>query len=153
MQAVTTNSFEETQAFAKKYAQSLEEGTVLCLYGDLGYGKTTFVQGLAKGLGIEKKILSPTFIIMRTYEIKVKSQKSKVESTNKKLKNLYHVDLYRTSSEQEIIDLGLVELMQDRENIVVIEWPEKLGKWLPEKRIDVKLDYIDENKRKIIIDF
>lgn len=133
----TTNNFIETQAFAVDFAKQLKGSTILCLYGDLGFGKTTFIQGLAKGLGVSGRIISPSFIIMRSYKLSIKY--------------FYHVDLYRINHEQEIIDLGLLDIMNGQNNITAIEWPEKLGKFMPEKRIDIKLDYVDENKRNFNI--
>src|SRR3989344_70079 len=94
-----TNSFEETQNIAEEFAHTLKGGEVLCLYGDLGYGKTTFIQGLAKGLGLKGRIISPTFIIMRSYEIKLKTKNEKRKTTVQNVKNFYHVDLYRISNE------------------------------------------------------
>src|SRR3989337_2657138 len=98
MRHVITESFEATQKLGKEFAQSLKKGAVIALHGDLGSGKTTFVQGFAKGLGIEKNIISPTFIIMRTYNVGIK--------------NFYHVDLYRIESEKDVEGLGLPELIQ-----------------------------------------
>lgn len=135
-QTIITNSYEETQKLGSDFAQKLDSVSVLALYGDLGSGKTTFIQGLAKGLGIKNKIISPTFIIMRSYDINPKT--------------FYHVDLYRIKDEKDIRDLGLIELMRDPQNLFAIEWPEKIEKSLPEKRINLFFEYIDENKRKII---
>lgn len=134
-QTVITNSYEETQRLGADFAQKLNSIPVLALHGDLGSGKTTFIQGLAKGLGIEKKIISPTFIIMRTYEIKPRV--------------FYHIDLYRIKDEKDIRDLGLIEWMQDPQNLFAIEWPEKIKSLLPQKRLDIFFEYLDENKRKI----
>lgn len=142
MQTYTTQNNTETQKVAEDFAKTLQGGEVLCLWGDLGYGKTTFTQGLAKGLGLTGRITSPTFLIMRTYTLNNKS-------TEKPVKMLYHVDLYRVITEKEIVELGLLDLMQNPEHIVVIEWPEKMGTLLPEKRIDIKFEYLDENKREI----
>jgi tRNA threonylcarbamoyladenosine biosynthesis protein TsaE len=144
---VMTHTTEETQRFAEEFGRMVSGGTVVCLYGDLGYGKTTFTQGLAKGLGIEGRIISPTFIIMRSYKVKER----KVKSENDERAMLYHVDLYRVNHEQEFVDLGLLDMMQDAANIVVIEWPDKLGKLLPEKRIDIHFDYVDEESRRLTI--
>lgn len=69
-----TNSSEETKKIAENFAKKLKGGDIVALYGELGSGKTTFVQGLAKGLGIKKRIISPTFIIVRSYKIEFKSQ-------------------------------------------------------------------------------
>lgn len=140
-EVITTNT-QETQKFAEIFANSLSGGEVLCLYGDLGYGKTTFIQGLAMGLGITGKVISPTFIIMRSYRIK---------KTDKKLKMFYHVDLYRVNSEHEIIDLGLSDIINKPENIVAIEWPAKMGELLPEKRTDILFKYLNENKRGLTV--
>ncbi len=137
-QQVITNSFEETQQFGFELAQNLNDVKVIALHGDLGAGKTTFVQGFAKGLGITKQIISPTFIIMRTYDIGDK--------------NFYHVDLYRIEDEKDVEGLGLLEIIKDDSSIVVIEWPEKIENLLPDKRIDLFFQYLDEDKRIIVIE-
>ena len=140
---VITNNFEETQDIAREFVNELKDGDAIALYGDLGSGKTTFAQGLAKGFGIEKRIISPTFVIVRTYRI-----------TNHELriKNFYHIDLYRTESKRDIDVLGIREIIEDSGNIVVIEWAEKLGNLLPEKRWDITFEYIADTKRKIIFE-
>ena len=138
MKKIITNSFEKTQQVGFDFAKKLKGGEILALYGDLGSGKTTFMQGLAKGLGIKRNIISPTFIIMRTYEFK-----------EKELKYLYHLDLYRIENVEQTVDLGLKELMEDRENIVAIEWPDKIENLLPENRIDIMFAYLGDDKREI----
>ena len=140
MKTVITKSFDQTQQLGFDFAKTLKGGEVLALYGDLGSGKTTFMQGLAKGLGIKKQIISPTFIIMRTYKVR------------SKVKNLYHLDLYRIEKESQAIDLGLKELMGDLETIVAIEWPDKIENLLPENRIDITFEYLEDDKRQIRFD-
>ncbi|MEK7551052.1 MAG: tRNA (adenosine(37)-N6)-threonylcarbamoyltransferase complex ATPase subunit type 1 TsaE [Patescibacteria group bacterium] len=135
---VNTQSLKETQEFASNFAKNLKAGDILCLYGDLGSGKTSFVQGLAKGLGIEGRIISPTFIIARQYEMGNL--------------NFYHIDLYRTQTMHDLYSIGLDEILENKNNIVAIEWSEKLLELLPKKRIDLKFEYIDQDKRKIIIE-
>lgn len=125
---VTTNSFEETQKLGEKFSKNLKDRKIVALYGQLGSGKTTFVQGLAKGLGIKNRIISPTFIIIRDY------------------KNFYHVDLYKTEGNLE--ELGLEEIMNNPKNVVVIEWAEKLSN-LPKDRWDIYFEYLENDKRKI----
>jgi tRNA threonylcarbamoyladenosine biosynthesis protein TsaE len=132
-----TTSFEETQRLGIDFAKELTGGAVIALHGNLGSGKTTFVQGFAKGLGIEKNIISPTFIIMRTY---IAGDK-----------NFYHVDLYRIESDKDVEGLGLLELIRDPQNIVVIEWPDKIEHLLPENRVDIYFEYLGDDKRKITI--
>lgn len=123
---IATRTTQETQRYAEEFSQGIQPGDILCLYGDLGAGKTTFVQGLAKGLGLTQRIISPTFVIMRTY-------------TLPEQRMFYHVDLYRLEKEVDIQTIGLEELLEKREGIIAIEWPEKLGTLLPRKRIDIKL--------------
>ena len=156
MNIIITNSKEETQKIARDFSSKLAKGGVVALYGDLGSGKTTFVQGVAKGLRIKKRIISPTFIIVRTYRIKnypfgkPRFNRGKLRASESRIKNLYHIDLYRTETLDDIKGLGLEEIISDPENIVVIEWAEKMKNLLPEKRIEIKFEYIDENKRRIL---
>ena len=107
----------------------------------MGSGKTTFVQGLVKALGIRKKIISPTFILMRTYKARKK-------------KMLYHLDLYRLESnfEEEIENLGVKDIWKERKNILVIEWAEKIKDLLPKDAIWIKFEYFIDGQRKIIIE-
>lgn len=143
-----TQSAAETQKFANEFAQKLQGGDVVLLFGNLGAGKTTFVQGLGKALGIERRIISPTFIILRTYQV----QPSTMLSQEVPLRNFYHVDLYRLGSEKEIEDIGLVSLMGDEENIVVIEWPERLGSLMPKNAWKLYFENEGEDKRKIRVE-
>ena len=151
-----TLTAEATQLAGEKFAEKLlnfwesSKARVAVLYGDLGSGKTTFIQGMAKGLGIKKRIISPTFLIVRNY--KMKKSKVKSQNYNSKFKSFYHVDLYRTQDEGDLEGLGLKEILEDPQNIVAIEWGEKLGKLMPKKRCDVKLEYLNEDKRRITID-
>jgi tRNA threonylcarbamoyladenosine biosynthesis protein TsaE len=138
---IITHNFMETRQLGRDFAKNEDDLQVITLRGDLGSGKTTFVQGFAEGLGISQKIISPTFIIIRTYELQ-----------EKKKKYFYHVDLYRIESEKDIEGLGLLEMMQDPENIVAIEWPEKIEQLLPEKRNDIFLHYIENDERSIIFE-
>lgn len=128
-----TKSIKETQKLGEELAKRVQNGGVICLYGDLGAGKTTLVQGIARGLGIKQKVVSPTFIIVRKYG------------------QLWHVDLYRLRNLLEIKDLGLEELWQDKRNIVVVEWPERaVGLW-PKNAIKITLETVGESERKISI--
>lgn len=144
-----TNSVLETQKLAENFSKKIKKGDFIALYGDLGSGKTTFVQGVAKGLGITKRILSPTFTIVRQY--KIKNQKSKIKNTDQKLKMFYHIDLYRTQTVLDIKSLGMKEILADRNNVVFIEWAEKMQNLLPKERIDIKFEYLEDDKRKITI--
>jgi len=148
---ILTKNAAETEKFAINLAKSLKRGDILCLYGNLGSGKTTFVQGLARGLGIKRRIFSPTFIIVRSYEITTphfaKASRGKQNSIF-----FYHIDLYRIQTKQDLLGLGIDEILKDEKNIVSIEWAEKLFDLLPKKRIDLKFKYIDQNERLIEVE-
>jgi tRNA threonylcarbamoyladenosine biosynthesis protein TsaE len=133
-----TYSYKETQSLGESFAQKLVPGDFVAFYGTLGSGKTTFIQGMAKGLGIKRRIISPTFIIIRHYAIKNG--------------NFYHVDLYRTGNKHDLLSIGLDQIIEDKNNIIALEWAEKMGEFLPQKRIDITCEYLgDDDKRKIII--
>lgn len=133
MKVIKTKSAQETKDFAKKLAKDFLSGGILGLTGGLGAGKTTFAQGFAQGLGIKGKIISPTFLIIRQYPIP--------DRTN----FFYHIDLYRL----EDINLktsGLEEILQDKENVVLIEWADKLGDNLPNgKKIELEKISVSEH--------
>lgn len=139
-----TKSAEETRKIGENLAKGLRGQTVMTLTGDLGFGKTTFVQGLAKGLGIKYRIISPTFVIARKYQIAA-------ENAKRNSKTFYHIDLYRLETKEELEGIGMKEILSDPNAIVVIEWPEKLGELLPKKRIDIMFEYLNDSERKIIV--
>lgn len=139
---IQTNNYEETQKAGEEFAKKITGGDILLLFGNLGDGKTTFMQGVAKGLRIQKRIISPTFIIMRKY----------IVEKNPGIAELYHIDLYRTQTLHDLEGLGLPEILQDKKAIVAIEWPEKLLSLSPAKRIEIRFTTLDENTREIIIE-
>ena len=116
----------------------------MALVGDLGAGKTTFVQGFAEGLGVKSRIISPTFIIMKIYEIRGKHHE---------LNNLFHLDFYRLEGDlaREVENFGLNEVWGDKSNIVLIEWAEKIKKFLPKDTVWVKFETVSENERRITL--
>lgn len=133
-----SNSVKETQNIAKAFAKELKAGDVLCLNGDLGVGKTAFVQGLAKGLGVEEYIQSPTFTIVNCYDGKLP---------------LYHFDVYRIADSDEMYEIGYEEYVYGN-GISVIEWPELIADILPKVRFDITIKKdlaIHTDYREIII--
>lgn len=130
-----------TQNFGKKLASQLGDVRILALSGDLGAGKTTFIQGLANGLGIKRRIISPTFVIVRTYKLK-----------NMSAKFFYHIDLYRMQGVHDVKGLGIDEIIADDNNIVAIEWSEKMLNMLPENRLNINFIHKNDNKREIWIE-
>lgn len=137
MKFVTHSAFE-TQQVAKNLAQQYSQGGVLALFGDLGAGKTTFTQGFAQGLKILDKIISPTFTLMREYPLPHQPQAK-----------LYHIDLYRLENLEDIQHLGIKEIWDNHQNVVLIEWAEKLGKLLPPSAIRIYLKNLGEDNREI----
>ncbi|MBI3290204.1 tRNA (adenosine(37)-N6)-threonylcarbamoyltransferase complex ATPase subunit type 1 TsaE [Candidatus Microgenomates bacterium] len=149
---IITKSGSETQKAGEDLALHLRGVSVIALTGELGTGKTTFVQGLARGLGIKQRIISPTFILMRQYELKVQNSKVKTTTQKSKLKYLYHIDLYRLEGDlsQEIKNLGMDDLWGKPENIVVIEWADKIRELLPDNTTWIKFEVLDDDTHRII---
>jgi len=147
----------------QRLSADLGGGEVFALTGDLGSGKTTFIQGFAGGLGVERAI-SPTFILVKRYEIKFKTQNSKLKTTRphriresvsgavtQNLKFFYHIDLYRLEGdvEGELVEQGVQDLMGKRENVVAVEWADKApGAW-PRGTKWIRLESLNGDKRKI----
>lgn len=116
--------------------------TVLSLSGDLGAGKTTFSKSIAKVLKIEENIISPTFVIMKNY---------KIQNSGFKWKKLIHIDAYRLASSKELSVLGWEDLVNDKDNLIIMEWPEMVEDALTNKDISkVFLTHIDETRREIL---
>ena len=134
-----TESSQETQDLGQKIAADLVGGEILALTGDLGSGKTTFVQGFSKGLGLTSRIISPTFILMRKYRASDK--------------DFYHIDLYRLEKEvdKEVVNLGVTDIWGKPGNIVVIEWAEKIKDLIPKSAKWIFFENLGEDKRKITI--
>lgn len=133
---IITESPEETKELGRKTAANLKGGQTFALTGDLGSGKTTFVQGFAEGLGHTGRIISPTFILMRKYP------------------RFYHVDLYRFEDNipREVENIGLTDIWGKDKNIVVIEWAEKIKSLIPRDAVWIKFKNLGEDKRRIIIE-
>ena len=136
---IISNSEEETKDVASKLAQKYQNGGVIALFGNLGAGKTTFTAGFAQALGIKNRLISPTFILMREYPLPNKEAK------------LYHLDLYRIESPEQIEDLGLKEIFENPKNIVLIEWAEKLANLPQNNLVKINFEYLSPYKRQIII--
>lgn len=133
---IITKSDKETQKLGFEFSKKITHPAVICLYGNLGSGKTTFTKGFAKGLGIKERIISPTFMLVRQHKGKDKII-------------FYHVDLYRLNSKQEIKNLGLDEVFEDKNGIVVVEWAERIKDEKPKKRWDICFEHLKEKTRKI----
>jgi tRNA threonylcarbamoyladenosine biosynthesis protein TsaE len=146
-----TNSSAQTRNLAKKLSEdffkkaSVKQAFIIALKGELGGGKTTFLQGFAKWLGIKEKITSPTFVIAKRFSL-YSSKKNKG-----KFKNFYHFDCYRIGNPREILNLDFMKIILDSQNIVAIEWPERIKKILPKNVILIKFKFINDKTREIVI--
>lgn len=133
--AVITRDPGGTRALAARLAAVARVGDMLCLVGDLGAGKTQFAKGFATGLGISDTVSSPTFVLMAEYAGRLR---------------MFHVDLYRLEDAAEAMAGGLLDERQ-LEGVVLIEWAERLGGALPAARLDVHIDVIGEEERRITL--
>lgn len=134
---ITTLSVDETRKLGKTIGAMLTAGTILALTGDLGSGKTCFVQGLARGLEVPDNyyITSPSYTLINEYPGRVP---------------LFHVDLYRIANPVDIEDIGLYEILDD-DGVVAIEWADRMGKDLPPNHVSLQFEIIDDKTRKISI--
>lgn len=131
--------------FAEEFVKSLKGGDILALRGDLGSGKTTFTKGLARALGITSEITSPTFVILKEYQIKNENRSANIKEVEK----LVHVDCYRFHDVSDAHSIDLEQYFNRNNLILVIEWPEKIASILPEHTKILDFSYVDEHTRKI----
>ncbi len=139
-----TESLTEFNAEATRFAATLtlgSEATVVALSGDLGAGKTTFTQALARHFGIEEQVSSPTFVIEKIFPIERGA-----------FKRLIHIDAYRLKSAHELEVLGWAELLHDPKNLILIEWPERVAELIPLSAHRIALTFVDERTRTISYD-
>lgn len=130
---VISSSDKETRNLGIELGKKFHAG-LICLYGDLGAGKTTFVQGLAKGLGVKSRVASPTFTYQRVHKGRVK---------------LYHFDCYRLEKPDTLIIAEIHEALKRNDGIVAVEWAEKIEDFLPVERIDIRIGHKSEKERSI----
>lgn len=140
---IVTHNLQETKSWAGEFLDKItknpNQATVVLLYGDLGAGKTSFTQGLAEALGIGENIISPTFVIEKIYQL----------PAGQKFDRLIHIDCYRLEKSTEITKLGFAEIIADKNNLIIIEWPEKIADILPETTEKLTFIFNDENTRTI----
>jgi len=137
----------DTQKFASEVMVKLEneyEGgdhaLLICLFGNLGAGKTAWVAACAEYLGVKERVTSPTFVILKNYEL-----------SKRAFRKLVHIDAYRLGSSQELLNLGWKEIIADKGNIIFLEWPEKVAEILPLTSVKIYLNHLGETQREIEI--
>lgn len=129
-----SRSPEQTRRIGMRLGRALQAGDVICLQGDLGAGKTTFVQGIAQGWGSLDLVSSPTFIIVNVYR-------------DADQKQLFHMDAYRLDSAHEAEELDIDSMLA--QGSVLIEWPERMIRLIPRERLWIKLEYMNEEEREM----
>lgn len=134
---IVSPTSDTTRAIGKTIGRYLKGREIICLYGELGTGKTCLTQGIAQGMGVKDpgRVKSPSFILVREY---------------KGTHSLYHIDLFRLSEPQELEELGYEEYLYG-EGVAVIEWADRMGQYLPMVRIDISLSYKERGRRGISI--
>lgn len=141
----------------------LRRASVVALVGELASGKTTFAQGLARGLGIKEKILSPTFVLMQPFKLDIStppslslrrprqnSKESVSQYRNIEMSRFWHVDCYRLEKPEELAGLGFREILKDPKNIVVTEWADKVKNLLPRSALWITFEHGEEENERII---
>jgi tRNA threonylcarbamoyladenosine biosynthesis protein TsaE len=134
-QDLTSASPDETRAIAARLASVAEPGDVVCLWGELGAGKTHLAKAFAAGLGVTETVTSPSFILMAEYQGRLP---------------LFHIDPYRLVSADDAVAGGLIDERQ-REGVTLVEWPERLGDALPPARLDVRIEGTGDEPRSITL--
>ena len=135
MQTYISRSEAETEAIGEKFAEGLAGGTVVAMYGDLGAGKTAFVRGMARGMGLSCRVSSPTFTIVNEYEGE---------------RELIHFDMYRLESSDELFEIGWEDYLA-RGAVCAVEWSEKVEDAFFGDEIVVRIDKLGDNERRITI--
>jgi|SRR3989344_2771031 len=146
------NSLIETEKFADECLDQLKnnqsnsttKATVVALQGNLGSGKTTFTQAVARALGIKERVTSPTFVIMKTYAISKKWQGLPLP-----WRRLVHIDCYRLEGKNDLIRLGWPKLIADSDNLILVEWPERVGNLLFSPSFQIIFEVVGADSRKI----
>ncbi len=152
-----TKSKQETQRLAVDFLNWLGNENVVLLFGDLGAGKTTFAQGVLETLGAKGPFTSPTFVVMKEYALEggkeeaaspEKVSNSKAQVRLSQFKRVYHWDCYRID-DKSALELGWEEIIRNRENLVLVEWPEKIKTVWPESFAKMEFELVSESERKV----
>ena len=141
MKEFITNNVEETIKIAKDLAQELKPGQVIALSGNLGAGKTIFVKALAEATGIKETITSPTFVLLKAYDLDFNN-----------IKKFIHVDCYRLDGAEDLADIGLQDYLEDPGALIVIEWADKLVNLPKDNLVSISIESLGGDQRKIVID-
>ena len=131
--SLNSRDAQATRALGASLGRAAEPGDVVCLFGELGAGKTQLAKGIAAGLDVNDTVSSPSFVLMAEYHGRLP---------------LFHIDLYRLADASDALAGGLIDDRQ-ASGVTVIEWAERLGEWLPASRLDVRIEGTDEGPRRL----
>ncbi|MDP2944455.1 MAG: tRNA (adenosine(37)-N6)-threonylcarbamoyltransferase complex ATPase subunit type 1 TsaE [bacterium] len=151
MKKIITKNETETFELGRRLGKKCRGGEVFVLIGDLGAGKTKLLQGLAQGLGVNARVNSPTFNIMKVYAIKDVGAVKGINTLSRGVNTFCHIDAYRLRSAQDLISLGVEEFFNSTDTVTAIEWAEKVKKIWPKKAIIINIEALDEDRRVITI--
>ena len=133
-----SHSAQKTCEFAENIAKKISFGNTILLFGDMGAGKTTFTKSLLKALGVKGTVTSPTFTIVNEYSVKGGK--------------INHFDMYRLEDENEAIEIGLEEMLNDAHSINIVEWPQNASYILPHNCIHISINILGENDREFLVE-
>lgn len=140
MQEFISHNLADTENIAQDLLSNLADKSILALSGNLGAGKTTFVKFLAKALGLEENITSPTFVLLKAYDIDFAD-----------FKKFVHVDCYRLDAKEDLADIGLQDYVADTSNLLLIEWADKINNLPQDKVLNIRIEILGETERKFIV--
>lgn len=134
----------ETKELAKRLAINFKAGDIICLHGELGAGKTAFVKGVAEILNIKMEVTSPTFTLMNIY---------KIEPQINQIERLIHIDTYRLKNSDELLEIGAEDYIGEKNNLTIIEWPDKIQELLENKKVmNITIHHLEKDKREITVE-
>ena len=143
---LVSNSAEQTREIGARLGRRLRPGDLVLLHGDLGTGKTTLAQGIARGLGVADHVQSPTFTLVNEHETRAPGPKDGQPA------RLYHLDLYRLAGDDDLDSFGFDDYLAPADGISLIEWPERAAARLPLTYLLVRLEHLGEGKRRLVIE-
>lgn len=137
-----SHSPEQTREIGARLGRKLRRGDLVLLHGDLGAGKTTFAQGIGRGLVVRDVVQSPTFALVHEHDAEIAGEPGR----------LYHLDLYRLGGESDLTSIGFDDYVMPEDGVSLIEWPGHAGGRLPDRYLLVRLEHLDQEKRRLVIE-
>lgn len=147
---IVSNSAEQTREIGSRLGRRLRRGDLVLLHGDLGAGKTTLAQGIARGLGVAVPVQSPTFTLVHEYEVELAP--GEIGAADDAVGRFYHLDLYRLAGEDDLDSFGFDDFLAPADGVALVEWPERAATRLPNAYLLVRLGHLGEGKRRLVVE-